>query len=293
MRSMTGFGRGEATLGDISISVSARAVNHRYFDCRLRAPSSLQHLGPDIEKELRKKLVRGRIEVQIRIARTESSAMQFDLDVMSPMLDTLRDMRDRWDPEHPVPFTLLNAFPQLFSSESSLEHQDEAAIKKATLEAVHQSADELNRFRKDEGDRLLNEFGERLQTLANFTAEAEKRVPQALEENSTRLRTRIAELLADESTFDESRFTQEVAQLAERSDVEEELSRLKGHFEQFRSEMNAKNDSVGRKLDFITQELTRESNTLSAKSPDLELRQIAIELKTEIERIREQVQNVL
>jgi uncharacterized protein (TIGR00255 family) len=290
VRSMTGHGVGSAPLRTGRVEVDIRAVNHRYLEVRSRLPPELAEHTALVEDVARRVLVRGRLEIAVR---TEGEA--FD----EPILDATRAraafeqlvaLRDALSPRDPVPLGLLASVPELFVPRGS---PDAALVREALTRATEQACDGVIAMRQREGDTLTLDFESRLTRVLELTMAIEQRSPVVVAAVRRRLEERIEKLLSPPSPIDDRRLELEVVIFADRSDVTEECTRLRSHVEQFRVMLLDDDTVTGRRLDFLLQEMARESNTIGSKSADAELARTVVDLKTEIERLREQVQNIL
>lgn len=293
MLSMTGYGIGEAPHRNGRVIVEVRAVNHRYLDVRVRLPAACGDSSPLLESYARKKLERGRIEVLVRLEGDAVPALKLDSKRAREAYEQLSALRDEISPGEPVPMSLLASVPDLFTATVTLPYSDEAI--KAINDAMNIACDQVLEMRSREGAALASDLHARLVSLRQAAAAVRKRSPEILQNFQARLHERVASLTNSLSpTVDKGRLEQEVALLAERSDIEEELTRFASHCDQFRDLLgDTQNGPVGRKLDFLLQEMSREVNTLGAKSADVEISRAVVGLKAELERMREQVQNVV
>ncbi len=295
MRSMTGFGVGEAPLATSGespqgkLTVEIRAVNHRYLDVRVRAPNQLPDLASVTEAIARERLHRGRFDVTVRVEGAALGAMTIDRDRARSVLGALSALRDELAPASEVPLSLLSVVPDLFVP--SIEQQGEA-VRGALASAFDAAVKSLDAMRLREGTSLAEDLGRRLATVRKLSVRVATRAPQVLEAYRKRLKDRAEKLrAASDIDVDAGRLEQEVALYADRVDIAEELTRLDSHADHFTS-LLASEDAVGRRLDFLLQEMAREANTIGAKSQDVAVAHAVVELKAEIERMREQVQNV-
>ncbi len=288
--SMTGFGAAEAKLGDGTVRVELRAVNHRHLDVRVRmAPELSDHAGL-VEETVRAHAVRGRIEVQVRLETAANAGASFDAERFAALYAELCALRDRIAPGDAVPFSAVLAVPGLFTARSRVASSEyEGALKVATTRACQ----ELHSMRAREGAALVSDLRQRLGLLANAANEIQAQRAPMLEGARQRLVKRIEKLLEGSGIEpDANKLAQEVAWFAERSDVAEELTRLQSHLSEFERSLSSA-ESVGKKLDFLLQELGREVNTIGSKANDAALSHRVVEMKAELERVREQVQNLL
>jgi uncharacterized protein (TIGR00255 family) len=289
MRSMTGFGLGEAPLSAGKLAVEIRGVNHRFLDVRVRFSRELGDLAGFVEQLARERLARGRYEVAMRVDGMLLGAPVLDRDRARSAYRALCELRDELAPTADVPLSLLASIPDLFVS--SVDREIER-LRQAARVAFDAAAAALDAMRSREGSALRNDLVKRLEHVRRLAEAIERRAPDVVDSHRRRLRERADRLRAAiEIDVDATRLEQEIALFAERSDVCEELTRLDSHCAQFAS-MLASDDAVGRRLDFLLQEMAREANTVGAKSPDAQIAHAVVEVKAEIERMREQVQNV-
>lgn len=289
MKSMTGFGVGRAPLGAGRIEVELRAVNHRFLDVRVRAPRELADLCMHVELLARQRLKRGRYEILIRTEGVAIPAAVLDAGRAEAAYRALCQVRDHVAPGADVPFSMLGSVPDIFVSAGDGAREATLIAVERAFDASLQAADAM---RTAEGQAMRNDLSARLQTLRMHVATIASRRSEVVEAHRKRLLERVQRLLAATDTpVDPGRIEQEVALAADRSDVEEELTRLQSHFEQF-ERISASQEPMGRRLDFLLQEMAREANTIGAKNQDASTAHAVVDLKAEIERMREQVQNV-
>jgi uncharacterized protein (TIGR00255 family) len=286
---MTGFGLGEAPLAKGKLAVEIRGVNHRFLDVRVRLPRELGDLAGFVEQLAREKLARGRYEVAVRVDGMVLGAPVLDLERARSAFRALCELRDEIAPGTDVPLSLLAAIPDLFVS--SVDREIER-LRHATRVAFDCAVVALDAMRSREGSALREDLFKRLERIRRLAQDIEQRVPDVIEMHRRRLGERAERLrVATELDVDAARLEQEIALFAERSDVCEELTRLGSHAAQL-AELLSSDQTVGRRLDFLLQEMAREANTVGAKSPDAQIAYAIIEVKAEIERMREQVQNI-
>ncbi len=287
---MTGHGVGSAALRTGRVEVEIRAVNHRYLEVRSRLPPELAEHTPLVEDIARRMLVRGRIEIAVR---TEGEA--FD----EPILDATRAraafeqlvaLRDALSPRDPVPLGLLASVPELFVARG---RPDTSLVRSSLTRAAELACEGVAMMRQREGNTLTHDFEGRLARLLELVSAIELRSPAVVAAMRKRLEERIEKLVGPSFPVDDRRLELEIVIFADRCDVTEECTRLRSHAEQFRLMLLDDDTVTGRRLDFLLQEMARESNTIGQKSADAELARTVVDLKTEIERLREQVQNIL
>ena len=288
---MTGFGRGTATGDDFEISVDIKTVNNRFLDVALKLGGELQALEPPLKKLVGARLARGRADVSIQYDRTQEVSYEVNKAVVAGYLHALKEMRSEFDINGEPDINVIARLPNVLSTKKE-DVSDEfmAAVETAVTVAL----DDLAVMRANEGEMLKKELTDRLSNIALNVDLIEKEAGNISEEYRQRLTKRIGELLAKSESqieLDQGRLAQEVAYLADRSDISEEISRLRTHIVQFRTIMDDEKE-VGKRLDFLTQELNREANTITSKTNNMTVKEKALQVKSEIEKIREQVQNV-
>lgn len=289
---MTGFGIGESPLGDggkAKLYVEIRGVNHRFLDVRVRVPREIGDLGTFVEQIAREKLTRGRFEIAVRVEGAALGAPTLDRDRARAAYAALCELRDELAPGADVPLALLASIPELFGSSADREIE---AVRAATRRAFDGAVKALDSMREREGTALSEDLSRRLHSIRRLAKGVESRAPEVVETHRNRLRERAQRLKAQTDVdVDTGRLEQEIVLFAERIDICEELTRLESHCGQFAA-LVASTEACGRRLDFLLQEMAREANTVGAKSPDAQITHAIVEVKAEIERMREQVQNV-
>ncbi len=289
IKSMTGFGQGSAAGGNFKVRVDIRTVNNRFLDIQLRMSQELASLEVNLKKQIQGRLKRGRVDVTIAIEQMRQAKFEINRPLVAGYLSALAEMKAEFnltdEPSLELVAKLQGAL-QVSQNEGGL---DEALVA-GVAEALEKALDALTEMRAMEGEELGRELTARLNNI-------EKQVP-VIETEAVKLpeiyRERLLKRLQDVvklGQIDETRLVQEVVQLADRSDISEELARLKSHVIQMRDAVNAE-DEIGKRLDFILQEMNREANTILSKSNDIGISDAAIVVKTEVEKLREQVQNV-
>lgn len=288
MRSMTGFGVGRAPLpGAGDVTVEARSVNHKYLDLRVHLPDALSGFSFLVEDRARRRIRRGRYDLRVRLDERDDE-LTLDTARARQAFAALVRLRDELAPAEPLPLSLLASVPDLFRGPPISRTETESVLCRAVDEAL----DELDAMRTREGSALAAELSRLLETMRAQVMTIAERSADTPERHRHRLHERIARLMADtEVELDPGRLEQEVALLADRSDITEELARLEAHLAQA-EEILKVGGQAGRKLDFLFQEMTREVNTVGSKSPDATIAHAVVELKAGVGRLREQVQNV-
>lgn len=286
MRSMTGFGLGDSGLGGGRVCAEVRSLNHRFLELRVRLPQEIADQTFYVEQLCRDRLGRGRYDVSIRLEGAVLPPAELDRDRVRSVYSLLQELRDELAPGSELPLSLVTSFPGLISGSGST---DPMPLRSALYESLRAALDSLDQMRTVEGARLEAELSERLGKMRALLGELSGQ--GSVEAQRERLQQRLARLLGGVEAVDPVRLAMEVAILADRCDTTEELVRLESHFDQFEGLLRAPGQS-GRKLDFLLQEMGRETNTIGAKCQDAKLSHRVVALKAEVERLREQVQNV-
>lgn len=290
MLSMTGYGRGEYKNGGIELTVEIKTVNNRYLDVSVKCPRIFNAFEDIIRSQIREKLTRGHADVYIGFSdkREKERTVYLDEGAAKAYADAARRIKAMF-PDAVDDFSVTNIlrFPDVIKTEDVSNADDESlsALKAALSGAL----EKLNGMRKIEGEKLKADMLARMDTIERLVAEIEKRAPLVAEGYKAKLESKIKKIL-DGVEPDEGRLLTEVAVFTDKSNIDEELTRLHSHVSQFRE--ICKDTLVGRKLDFLVQEFNRETNTVCSKSNDLEITRLGLALKNEIEKIREQVQNL-
>lgn len=290
IKSMTGFGRCEVAENNRKFTVEMKSVNHRYLDVNIKMPKKLNFFESAIRGELKNYISRGKVDIFISYEdfSEDISSVRYNKEVAGEYLKYLRQMAEDFGLDDDIRVSTLSKYPEVFTMEE--QGIDEEELWKELKKAVTGAAQMFVQTRITEGEHLKEDLIEKLDgmlTLVDFVAE---RSPQIIGEYRQKLTEKVKELLAD-NTVDEGRLLTEVTIFADKICVDEEVVRLRSHIETTKKTL-AEGGSIGRKLDFIAQEMNREANTILSKANDLEVSNCAIELKTEIEKVREQIQNI-
>ncbi len=290
MLSMTGYGKGEYIEGGLELTVEIKTVNNRYLDVAIKSPRIFAAYEDVIRTTVRKKLTRGHADVFVSVKdkRERPTALSVDLALAKAYISAAQALKAE-NPDLPDDVTLSSVlrYPDVLKQEDTPSLDEE--LTKALDTALNIALDKLNEMRAVEGQKLKEDMLARVATIENLVAEIAERAPQIAQEYREKLTARVKEYL-DGAQIDESRLLTEVAVFTDKSNIDEELTRLRSHIEQFRS--IAEEGIVGRKLDFLVQEFNREANTTCSKSNDVTITRAGLALKNEIEKIREQVQNL-
>jgi uncharacterized protein (TIGR00255 family) len=291
IRSMTAYGRAEHQARSTTVTVELRAFNHRYRDINIRIPRNYLGLEEDVKNAISGKVSRGRVEVSVQIAEDAENACQrleLNVPLVKGYLDIFKELTEHFGLQQEIRLdTLCQLKDVILMQPESVELEN---VKPVLQQGLFQALDSLDRMRRAEGEMLTADLMHRLELLTRYTDEVDLRAPQVLAAYRTRLRENISRLV-EAVPVDEDRLAQEVAIFSERSDITEELVRIRSHLKQFH-EYLAVEEAVGRRLDFLVQEINREVNTLSSKASDSVISGIAVEMKSELEKMREQIQNV-
>ena len=290
IRSMTGFGRGSLEEEGKSFVVEIKSVNHRYFDLNVKMPRTLISLEDRFRKVINEKVSRGKIDVFITQNNYEKEEIvaKFNKNIADSYLRCLEEIRSSYKVQNDISVSLIAKFPEVISLQKNDEDID--SIWESLVVPLKSALELLVGMREKEGLKLKEDMVERCNYVKKLLEEIKLRAPQVSKEYKDKLEQRIKDMFND-SRIDENRIAMEVAIFVDKSNVDEEIVRLDSHINQMLYTLNL-NEAVGRKLDFIVQEMNREANTISSKANDLELVNIVINIKNEIEKIREQAQNV-
>lgn len=288
MRSMTGFGVGSADLGDARVRLEVRALNHRHQDIRLRLPPDLADYAFFLEQLARETLGRGRYDLSVRQEGSAEGGSRFDLEKLRSLYVALRSLQEELCPDVPLSVGSLLSIPGVVAVDGPSREEAEAALRAALAGAVS----DLAKMREQEGQALQQDLEQRLSFVRAVVAKIEEAAQGGAQRQKDRLEKRLKGLINDaQLALSPERLEQELAILADRADVTEEVVRLKSHLDQMAVFVGSL-EPVGRKLDFLIQEMGREVNTISSKSQHISISHHVIELKSELEKLREQVQNV-
>ena len=290
IKSMTGFGRCEAVTDECKISVEIKAVNHRYLDLSIKMPKKFNYFEAAMRTLLKDYIQRGKVDVFITYEdyTEDQVSLKYNSTLAAEYMKNFEKMAEQFGLEDDVTVSMLSRCPEVLTMEQVPE--DEEHMWAMLQEVLKGAAENFVETRLREGENLKNDLIGKLDHMLSMVAFIEERSPKILEEYRQRLGDKVRELLQN-STIDESRILTEVTVFADKICVDEETVRLRSHIEGMKKELLA-GGSVGRKLDFIAQEMNRESNTILSKSNDLEISDQGILLKTEIEKVREQIQNI-
>ena len=291
MKSMTGYGKGMVAGDDFSVSVDLKTVNNRFLDIHLRVGSELASVEPSIKKRITSRLSRGRVDVTVSMERAAQVAYELNRPLIAGYVNALKQLQKDFDIAGELDINAIARIPgALQPARNGIDERMITALE----QALDQALDELQKMREQEGEALKNELRDRVRKIEALVPVIEASAAGLADAYRQRLQKRIGELLnrgGQVIEIDPVRLAQEVAYLADRSDVSEEMVRLRSHLSQFQEALDATGDA-GKMLDFLLQELNREANTTLSKSTDLAIKEAGLAIKAEVEKLREQVQNV-
>ncbi|MCA1594480.1 MAG: YicC family protein [Acidobacteria bacterium] len=292
MKSMTGFGRGAATGHDFNVAVDLKTVNNRFLDVHLRTSSELASVEAMMRRRIGERLSRGRVDVNVTVDRTTEVQYELNRPLIAGFIQAMRSMQQEFGLSGEPDINVLARLPgALQAARDGITEETVRGIE----QAVEQALDELEAMRRREGEALATEMHARLDDIEHSVPIIEALAGGQIEAYRSRVYKRISEMLARDGLeiieLDQGRLAQEVAYLADRSDITEEITRLRSHIAQFRETLGGDGE-IGKRLDFLSQELNREANTVLSKSTDVAIKEAALAIKAAVEKLREQVQNV-
>ena len=292
IKSMTGFGRGEYSDGKRNVTAEIRTVNHRYSDINVKMPKRYSFAEEGIKNIVRNKIRRGKAEVSIIVVNLTEEDLTVKLNelVAKQYIDNLKELKTLYGLDGEIDIRLVSSMPDVMKAVPDVENEDEVAevIGKAVMSAT----DNLDKMRAAEGAKLADDLLMRGELIRGIVKKIETRAPMVVKDYTEKLYNRIRELTDGAVEVPEDRILMEAAVFADKSNITEELVRLDSHMMQLGNILSSGDGPVGKKLDFLVQEMNREANTIGSKSNDLEITSLMLETKSEIEKIREQVQNI-
>lgn len=290
IKSMTGFGHGECSYNNKKITIELKAVNHRYLDLSIKTPRGFAKFEGLIRNYLSDRLDRGKIDVFVNYEENADSQYEiiYNKNIAKMYYDKIQQISNEFGIDGSISAASLSRYNEVLELQEVEESTEE--IEKILTEALQGACDEIIDNRTREGERLREDLLAKLEDLSKDVSFVEKKSPEIVEKYKTKLREKIADLLND-NNVDENRLAMEVTLFADKICIDEEIVRLKSHINEVKDALNS-NEPVGRKLDFVAQELNREANTILSKSSDAEVANTGINMKTLIEKIREQIQNI-
>lgn len=290
IRSMTGFGRGVSLEGAKKITVEIKSVNHRYLDLSIKLPRKCNAFEGEIRSYLKSKILRGKVDVYVSLEESTDSACEilYNREVAARYLAHLHQMAEDFGLVNDVTVCTLSRYPDVLTV---AETEDDAEdLRHLVFQAAEAALEQFLASRNAEGERLYADLTTKMEEMERYVGVLKNRSPQILDEYQERLREKVQELLADHQ-IDEGRIAAEVTVYADKICIDEEMVRLESHVQETKEALRS-GAEVGRRLDFIAQELNREANTILSKSTDVTIANIGIDLKTLIEKVREQIQNI-
>ncbi len=288
--SMTGYGRAQQLVAGRDITVEIKSVNHRYFEFSTRTPRAYGFLDDKLKSFVQSRISRGKVEVYVSIVNVEADTTQVEInkELANAYLTALRELGSELSIPDDLTLSSISRFSDIFTVRKALE--DEDAVWDAVKVVLEGAVERFVAMRRAEGERLKEDILSRLKEIDQNVAFVEERSPQTVQDYHDRLYQKIKEVLVD-STVDEQRIITETAIFADRVAVAEETVRLRSHLAQFETILNT-SEPVGRKLDFLVQEINREINTIGSKAQDVQVAKVVVEMKSAVEKIREQIQNI-
>lgn len=290
IKSMTGYGRCSETNEKMEITAEIKAVNHRYFDFSSRIPRQFGFLDEKVKNYVHSRVNRGKVEVYITIRMLENEAVGVEVNhsLAKAYSEALKELEDTYKLSSDIKPSDIARFPEVL--EISKEEQDEDELFEAVKSVLEKAVDAFIEMRTAEGEKLKNDVLSRCDTILGYVKSVEEKSPESVKAYRARLEEKMKELLGDVKV-DEQRLLTETAIFADKIAVDEETVRLRSHIAQLNDMMNS-GEAVGRKLDFLIQEMNREANTIGSKCSEIEITRTVVEIKSEIEKIREQIQNI-
>ena len=292
IKSMTGFGRGEYTDGKRSIIAEIKSVNHRYSDITIKMPRRYTFAEDKIKNAVKDKIRRGKVDVSIIVENITENDVNIKLNSMlaKQYYDNLTELRGEFDLSGDISLQFLASLPDVMKAIPDVE--DEEEITKAILEAVSEAASNLEKMRAVEGEKLAEDLIAKGEYIKNILDKIAERAPQVVTDYTAKMKERIQELVGSSVQVPEDRILVEAAVFADKCAIDEEITRLNSHLVQLKNIIEKSSQPDGKKLDFLVLEMNREANTIGSKANDITITNYMLEIKSEIEKIREQVQNI-
>lgn len=290
IRSMTGYGKSNLNIDGREYQVEIKSVNHRYLDMNIKMPKTLSYLEETVKKEISAKIKRGKIDVFITFENNsqEGKNIKINKELAQIYINQLKELAQEEDISSNIEVIDIAKFPDILTIK--IDEEDEK-IKNEIIQATKEATDKIIDMKNIEGQKIAQDLLERIERIENKIEEISKKSTGLIEEYVVKLEKRIKEILKTEEV-DKTRLAQEVVIYADKCSIEEEITRLKSHIYQFKNLIADNNETIGKKLDFIIQEMNRETNTIGSKANNLEITNGVIDIKTELEDIREQIQNI-
>ena len=292
IKSMTGFGRSEYSDGKRNIICEIRSVNHRYSDITVKMPRRYSFAEDKIKQTVKEKLVRGKVDVSINVENLTENDVVIKLNQLAAgqYYENLKELKEQFGLSGEIDLSLMAGMPDVLKAVPDVDDEDE--LTKAILVPVAEASANLEKMRAIEGARLADDLIKKGETIKGILDQIEERSPLVVKDYMEKLRARIAELLDGAAEIPEDRILTEAAIFADKCAIDEEITRLNSHLLQLKSILTGSESTVGKKLDFLVQEMNREANTIGSKANDITITNHMLNIKSEIEKIREQVQNI-
>lgn len=292
IKSMTGFGRSEYSDGKRNIICEIRSVNHRYSDITVKMPRRYSFAEDKIKQTVKEKLVRGKVDVSINVENLTENDVVIKLNQLAAgqYYENLKELKEQFGLSGEIDLSLMAGMPDVLKAVPDVDDEDE--LTKAILVPVAEASANLEKMRAVEGARLAEDLIKKGENIKVILDQIEERSPLVVKDYMEKLRARIAELLDGAAEIPEDRILTEAAIFADKCAIDEEITRLNSHLLQLKSILTGSESTVGKKLDFLVQEMNREANTIGSKANDITITNHMLNIKSEIEKIREQVQNI-
>ena len=289
--SMTGFGKGEFNKNDISVVTTLSSLNSRFFDCKVKLPKRFQSFEEKIYSKVKDFCKRGRISIQVDFDLSINTNDRIEINEvkLDQYLNIIKKLETKYDSIGKMSMEGILSLPSILEFDNSEINE---IIEDILFKSLKIGLEDLNKMRKIEGANLGNDLTKRIKFLVSFLNEIESELKNSLKDNLKKYKTKLNSLVDDYATLDENRLLQEVVILLEKKDITEEIVRLKSHFDLFLNFINNK-EPIGKKMNFLHQEMLREVNTIGSKTDNITISHIVINMKEELEKIKEQVQNIL
>ena len=290
IRSMTGYGKGSLNIEGREYQIEIKSVNRRYLDINIKMPRTLSYLEEDIKKEISKKIKRGKIDVFITFENNsqEGRNIKINKELAKIYINQLKELAQEENISSNIEVIDIAKFPDILTIKTD---EEDEKIKNEIILTTKEATEKIVEMKSIEGQKIAQDLLARIERIENKIEEISKKSTGLIEEYVVKLEKRIKEILKTEEV-DKARLAQEVVIYADKCSVEEEITRLKSHIYQFKNLIADNNETIGKKLDFIIQEMNRETNTIGSKANNLEITNGVIDIKTELEDIREQIQNI-
>lgn len=290
VKSMTGYGRAQQTIDNMNITVELKSVNHRFFEFFARVPRSFNYLEEQLKNYARSRIIRGKVEMYVTVEMVDTALTEIEVnrEFADSYVKALKALAEEYSLTDDISVSTVSRNSDVFKI--TTKEIDDEAVSKAVLAVAADAVDAFIAMRETEGKRLRADIESRAATILSKVEFVEKTSPETVKSYRERLEAKVRELL-ESANIDEQRIITETAIFADKVAVDEETVRLRSHIKQL-GELLEKGDDIGKKLDFIVQEMNRETNTIGSKSQNIEIAQCVVDIKSEIEKIREQVQNI-